>query len=477
MGIIYFYFSTAKYLIEVDPKFADQGKWLSSDFMLSKLSYDPASQTKRLGDGFYEQKLIQEQIGQLTGKRFINGYNDDNTQFQTLMNNAIKEASSLSLKVGASLSAAQVAALSSDIVWMVEKSVTLPNGKLENALVPQVYLASNSISITPQGALISANNVSISAAETLSNSGVIKSGNATYILAKDITNTLGEIGSNGTLAIASANSIANTQGTFSSKGDMSLAAGRDISINGANITSGGNATLAADNNINMSTIKTNKSYATIRETNNIASNITVANTLNTTSGADTTINGANITANTANITALSGNVNIGSVKDLRTSDYNVGNHEYHSADETIKGTTINTKGNLNIVAANTANKTNAGNIVVSSSTLDSANGATNLTSAKDTTITGDKELHSEYDKRKSSSSGFFSSKTTTTTTNRVSNTQMGSSVSGDSVNIATNQSINIIGSNVVATKDVNLAANNAINVTAGTNNYIDQSFK
>ncbi len=70
--------------------------------------------------------------------------------------------------------------------------------------------------------------------------------------------------------------------------------------------------------------------------------------------------------------------------------------------------------------------------------------ATNLTSAKDTTITGDKELHTEYDKRVSSSKGFFSSKTTTTITNNASNTQVGSTVSGDSVNIASNQKIDII---------------------------------
>ncbi len=28
---------------------------------------------KRLGDGFYEQKLINDQIAQLTGKKFLDG--------------------------------------------------------------------------------------------------------------------------------------------------------------------------------------------------------------------------------------------------------------------------------------------------------------------------------------------------------------------------------------------------------------------
>lgn len=40
------------YLIETDPRFADYRTWLSSDYMLTQLSYDPATQTQRLGDGF-----------------------------------------------------------------------------------------------------------------------------------------------------------------------------------------------------------------------------------------------------------------------------------------------------------------------------------------------------------------------------------------------------------------------------------------
>jgi len=40
---------------------------------------------KRLGDGFYEQRLIREQIAQLTGLRFLTGYSSDETQYQALM--------------------------------------------------------------------------------------------------------------------------------------------------------------------------------------------------------------------------------------------------------------------------------------------------------------------------------------------------------------------------------------------------------
>ncbi|QHQ28590.1 hypothetical protein XaFJ1_GM001855 [Xanthomonas albilineans] len=40
---------------------------------------------QRLGDGYYEQKLVREQIGQLTGRRFLDGYSSDEAQYQALL--------------------------------------------------------------------------------------------------------------------------------------------------------------------------------------------------------------------------------------------------------------------------------------------------------------------------------------------------------------------------------------------------------
>ncbi len=114
--------------------------------MLNALSYDPATQIKRLGDGFYEQKLIREQINALTGQRFLVGYADDEAQYQTLMANAVTAASEFNLTVGIALTPAQVAQLTSDIVWLVAQTVTLPDGTTSQALVPQVYARLQAVS-------------------------------------------------------------------------------------------------------------------------------------------------------------------------------------------------------------------------------------------------------------------------------------------------------------------------------------------
>ncbi|WP_249976702.1 hypothetical protein, partial [Vreelandella olivaria] len=65
---------TARYLVETDPRFTNQREWLGSDYMLDALASDPSTTQRRLGDGFYEQRLINEQIMQLTGQRYLEGY-------------------------------------------------------------------------------------------------------------------------------------------------------------------------------------------------------------------------------------------------------------------------------------------------------------------------------------------------------------------------------------------------------------------
>ena len=49
---------------------------------IERLYRQSGNVTKRLGDGFYEQKLIREQINQLTGRRFLSGYANDQAQYQ-----------------------------------------------------------------------------------------------------------------------------------------------------------------------------------------------------------------------------------------------------------------------------------------------------------------------------------------------------------------------------------------------------------
>ena len=63
--------STSNYLVETDPQFTQLKTWLGSDYLLKSLSVDPTITQKRLGDGYYEQKLIREQVARGIGLNYL----------------------------------------------------------------------------------------------------------------------------------------------------------------------------------------------------------------------------------------------------------------------------------------------------------------------------------------------------------------------------------------------------------------------
>ena len=92
--------ATNRPLIETDPQFTDRRKWLSSDYMFNALRSDPQNILKRLGDGYYEQRLVRDQVNQLTGRMFLTGYQDLEAQYKGLMDNGITFAKRFNLTPG-----------------------------------------------------------------------------------------------------------------------------------------------------------------------------------------------------------------------------------------------------------------------------------------------------------------------------------------------------------------------------------------
>ncbi|HFS2464127.1 TPA: filamentous hemagglutinin N-terminal domain-containing protein, partial [Escherichia coli] len=91
------------YLVETDPRFTNQKMWLGSDYMQKAFSQNGDNMLKRLGDGFYEQRLIREQVVALTGQRYLDGYGSDEEQFKALMDAGIAFGKQYNLKPGVAL--------------------------------------------------------------------------------------------------------------------------------------------------------------------------------------------------------------------------------------------------------------------------------------------------------------------------------------------------------------------------------------
>ncbi|HHW4670342.1 MAG TPA: two-partner secretion domain-containing protein, partial [Xylella fastidiosa subsp. multiplex] len=158
-------------LITTDPRFTLGRPYTSADSQLHALG-DHDTLHKRLGDGYYEQRLIREQIAQLTGRRRLDGYTDDDHQYRALLDAGLTVAKQHQLRPGIALSADQMAQLTSDIVWLVQQDVHLPDGTTTGALVPRLYLRPRTGDLTPDGALLAAASTTINA-HTLTNTGTI----------------------------------------------------------------------------------------------------------------------------------------------------------------------------------------------------------------------------------------------------------------------------------------------------------------
>ena len=303
--------ASGQFLVETDPRFTQKSKWLSSDYMFKQLRNDPQNLLKRLGDGFYEQRLVNEQVNKLTGRRFLDGYLSDYDQYKALMDNGVQYAKRLNLIPGVALTSEQMKELTSDMVWMVKREVTLKDGSKAEVLVPQVYIVGRNTDIDSRGAVISANDVIINTQGDMKNSGVIAGRNLTHLSANNIENlggklqgrelylfaknrldnlggelnatenlvghakninissTLSETADNEHFKHKTINRVgAINVGEKNNPGQLLLQATEDITFKGAQINVKGNADIQAGNTLNVGTVETENKQYFVKDSNN-----------------------------------------------------------------------------------------------------------------------------------------------------------------------------------------------------------------
>nr|WP_230956503.1 hemagglutinin repeat-containing protein [Xanthomonas translucens] len=309
-----------RYLIETDPRFVNYDNFISSDYLLDKLGVDPQWTQTRLGDGFYEQRLVLDQITQLTGRRYLGNYADGVAQYRALLDGAVAEAGALHLDVGVALTAEQVAALTHDIVWMVEQEY-----QGQKVLVPVVYLSSSTaLTLRSDGALLASDNgdVSLNATAGLSNSGSISgvnvsatagnllnqgriAGTGTVALQakQDLLNLGGQIAGRNVLLSAGNDLLSTTRDALaggdirsgiSADNTLLMNAGHDLTLTGTAVQAGGSAALQAGNNLVLQPTALRNESGLTRDGD--ATSLTVGQDLSLLAGNDLQLHGVAITA-------------------------------------------------------------------------------------------------------------------------------------------------------------------------------------
>ncbi|MBK7424806.1 MAG: hemagglutinin repeat-containing protein [Propionivibrio sp.] len=448
------------YLIETDPRFAGYRQWLTSDYLLQALALDPDTLQKRLGDGFYEQRLINEQVAQLTGRRYLANYQNDEAQYRALMDAGITVAQAWNLIPGIALTAEQMALLTTDIVWLVEKDVTLANSQTRKALVPQVYARLRDGDLAPSGVLLVGNDIQFSLASDLTNSGNIAGRQIVALTAENIRNLGGRISGQDAL-LAARSDLSSIGGVIEAQDRLLATAGRDLTL--------------ASRTVDLD-YRQNGSANTVKRTviDRVAGLYVTGSggTLVASAGNDMSLLAARISNAAADgrTTLIAGNtLDLGSVRETSLANTTGKQTRRSEARSTEVGSTLQTGGDLRLEAENDLNA-RAANVT-------SSEGALAVRAGHDINIDAGEATHDMDYQRKSTKSGFLSSTTKVRRDTLSETTALASTFSGDSTALLAGNDLRIAGSNVVATRDTTLIAGHNLFLESASETYNETHFR
>ena len=437
---------TANALIETDPAFTNRKNFLSSQFMIDALANNPERRFKRLGDGFYEQQLINEQIVSATGKQYLEGYTDNEAEYKALLEAGVAFGKAFKLTPGITLSKEQIDAITTDMVWLETKTVIV-DGKAQQVLYPKVYLAKQSAkSMDAMGGIISGKaivsntnadilNQGIMTADTIvlgahdvQNTGRIDGRKVNIKASQDVINT-GNIHGDKQVNINAGHdinvgvhvdrlehhNIVGRQGTIGvgEKGDLVLSAKRDVNLKGAIVHTGDNskATIEAGHNINVTTEV------------------------------------------------------LSSKKDMTVNSDN-----YNRTDRrTELGTAILSDSHVNLHAGNDVNIRNG--------IVNSEHGVTSVEAGNDVTITNGKSYSRDEYGLKYKEKSLLSRTTNIIRTDHEHTGVLSSTIGGDTINVKANRNVSVTGSNILGTKDVSVSAGNDVRTDSGEETQRDDVYQ
>jgi filamentous hemagglutinin len=454
---------TANYIIETDPRFANYRNWLSSDYMLQALSLDPAATQKRLGDGFYEQRLVNEQVAQLTGQRFLAGYTNEEAQYKALMDAGTTFAQQYQLRPGVSLSAQQMAALTSDIVWLVEQTVTLPDGSSTQALVPQVYARMKTGDLDGTGTLLAGQVTNLNLSGDITNTGTVAGRTIVNLTAENVNNLGGRISANDT-SVTARNDLNNIGGTIDGVNSLTAIAGRDLNIV---------STTSSASNYTEGTTVNNFSHTGIDRVAGLYVTSESGTTLVASAGRDANLIAGVIANNgtTGNTTVIAQrDVNLGTVGTSSSASLvrGVGTDFLEDRQSADVGSQINTQGNLNLSAGRDLN--------AKAATVQAAGDLTAV-AGNNINITNGQQTNSTSFGLTTSESDLFSSSSTTERRSGEQSNAVGSSIGGRTITSVAGNDQTVTGSSVISDAGTTLSAGKNLTIQAATNTSKSTDFK
>ncbi len=444
-------------LIETDERFTSYRNWLNSNYALGKLPNNGDLVQRRLGDGFVEQRLVQQQIAQLTGQRYLAGYNDDEEQYRDLLDAGVSFALAYDLKPGIALSEAQIAQLTSDIVWLVEQTVRLGNGSTVKVLVPQVYAVVQQGDLNGGGALLGGRNVDLTIGDRLINSGRLLAEDTLLAASGDIENRQGAIAAR-QQQLKATGDIVNESGLIQAEDTLIVQADGDIDV--------GSLVRVATSEVGANRFErvTLDGIGTLMVTGPNA-------TLSTAAGGDLNLRGAAVvnTGEGGQTTLTAGNdINVDSVTTRRRDAmvWDARNHLTMGQSNEV-GSLLSGEGDITLAAGRDLN--------IRASHIDT-DGALVGVAGRDIAIDAGEDTRLHDENHYFRDSGFLSKKTTVRRYYRESTTVQGSTISAGSAHLDVGRDVGVTGSSIVTDGDLALRAGRDITIDAAENSRRHSDF-
>ena len=456
------------YLVETDPAFANYKKWLSSDYMMQRLGLDPSNMHKRLGDGYYEQGLIRDQVMTLTGRRFLGDYTTDDAMYQALMDNGVATAKAINLRPGIALTAEQMAQLTTDIVWLVEQTITLKDGSKQTVLVPKVYVRSKVGDLKGDGSLIAARNMDMQLTGDLSNQGNIVAHNGLRIQANNLNNQNGGVIQGNFVQVNTKNDLNNLGATLKANNAMSLDVGGKL--NNSSTTYHTESQAGQSNAWRTGIDQIGQIYVGDGLKGKTDDNGRPLTTLSIDVGGNATFNAGQLInqGGTSRLVAQ-GDVALNAVNTgFQTNAIGDSNNYYKVGQTQDVGSSLQSLGSTAIISEK-------GSITGMAANIASADGMTYLKAAKDIAFNEGRATSNLETAVKTTEKSLLSRKTTQDRYSRTSDEAIQSNIEGNTVVMDAGRNIHLTATRAVSDSGTALTAGNDVTIDAAQNRYSESS--
>jgi filamentous hemagglutinin len=421
---------------------------------------------RRLADGFYEQKLVADQIIQATGRRFLGGHTNDHTQYRALMQAAARQAGEHGLVLGQPLSPAQQQALKQDIVWLERQTTTAADGTTRDELVPRVYLAVRAGDLREDGTLMAGRTTTLRAEGDVTNTGTLAAREAIVVLADNVRNQPGGLIHADTVDLNARQDIESIAARIKG-GHVTVHAARDVKL--ATITEARTVRFGNTTGPNWAGGSGDARAAHSSSTYRAGTAEIEADTLHVTAGRDISLQAASIKT-TGDVALHAGqDVTFTTIEERQEQSIDWkkrNNTQVQRSKET--GADIAAGGDIRITAGRDVSARGANAV---------ADGRVTLDAGRDITLDPSTETTHARDEHYQKIRGRWSSRTRHTIDESRSTIANPSTFTGDSVAFTAARDVTIKGSNVGAVQNLDITAGNNAVIEAAPNTYAESHYE